>query len=139
MTRTCTRRLEFDAAHRVTRHESKCRHLHGHRYAVEVTVSAESLDDRGRVIDFGAVKDLVGGWIDANLDHGTIIKRGDPLGDFVAAAGWKLHVLDGEPTAENIAEELHRVATDLLGQHGTDIGVVSVRVYETPNCWADFP
>ena len=37
MTTTCTRRIEFDAAHRVMEHESKCRHLHGHRYAIEAT------------------------------------------------------------------------------------------------------
>ena len=32
---TCTRRIEFDAAHRILNHESKCKMLHGHRYVVE--------------------------------------------------------------------------------------------------------
>ena len=32
-----TRRLEFDAGHRIPDHASQCRHLHGHRYAIEVT------------------------------------------------------------------------------------------------------
>lgn len=28
---SCTRRLEFDAGHRVPLHESKCKNPHGHR------------------------------------------------------------------------------------------------------------
>ncbi|MHB8760606.1 MAG: 6-pyruvoyl trahydropterin synthase family protein, partial [Thiobacillus sp.] len=34
-----TRRLEFDAGHRIPNHGSQCRHLHGHRYALEITLS----------------------------------------------------------------------------------------------------
>ena len=37
-----TRRLEFDAGHRIPNHQSQCRHLHGHRYALEVTLVAVS-------------------------------------------------------------------------------------------------
>ena len=32
-----TRKLEFDAGHRVMNHESKCATCHGHRYVLEVT------------------------------------------------------------------------------------------------------
>ena len=35
---TITRRLEFDAGHRIPHHANQCRHLHGHRYALEITV-----------------------------------------------------------------------------------------------------
>ena len=74
---TCTRRLEWDAMHRIPRHESKCAAFHGHRYAAELTCLAP-LDDRGRVIDFGVVKERVGGWIDENWDHTAILQRDDP-------------------------------------------------------------
>ena len=53
---TCARRLEFDSGHRVLRHESKCRHVHGHRYVLELTCAAAQLDDLGRVIDFGVTR-----------------------------------------------------------------------------------
>ena len=49
----CTRKLEFDSAHRVMEHESKCKMLHGHRYALEASFAATKLDNLGRVIDFG--------------------------------------------------------------------------------------
>lgn len=141
---TCTRRLEFDAAHRITQHDSKCRNLHGHRYAVEITARAACLDHMGMVIDFGAIKRVVGRWIDETLDHGAILKRDDaitldgkrlPLADVCRAQGWKVFEIDGEPTAENLVLVLKAQAAKLLAEF--DIEVERVRLYETPNCWAE--
>lgn len=130
---TCTRVLEFDAAHRITRHGSKCAHLHGHRYRVEITCAAP-LDALGMVVDFADVKRLVGGWIDERFDHGAILNNGDDV--YVSAVqtgGHRLYVMNCEPTAENIARELLRVAQGLLPA----LRVERVRVWETPNCYAD--
>ena len=77
MRRTCTRKIEFDSAHRVMKHESKCRHLHGHRYVAEITAAADGLDDLGRVIDFSVLKSVVGGWVDDAWDHGTLANDAD--------------------------------------------------------------
>lgn len=141
---TCTRRLEFDAAHRITQHGSKCRNLHGHRYALEITARAAALDHMGMVIDFGAIKRVVGGWVDEHLDHGAILKEDDtvtvggvemPFADFCKAQGWKVVVIAGEPTAENLVVMLKRKAGELLADFG--IEVERVRLYETPNCWAE--
>ena len=55
-----TRKIEFDAAHRVMEHEHKCKNMHGHRYVLEVEVEMKNkLDDLGRVIDFGLLKDII--------------------------------------------------------------------------------
>ncbi len=139
---TCTRRLAWDAMHRVPRHESKCRAFHGHRYTAEITCHADELDDRGRVVDFGVIKERVGGWIDENWDHTAILMRDDPDPAALALAasnethGRPVYWLEASPTAENIAAELGRVATGLLQSAG--VRVVHVRVYETPNGWADW-
>jgi 6-pyruvoyl tetrahydropterin synthase/QueD family protein len=77
--RTITRRLEWDAGHRVLGHEGRCRHLHGHRYVAEVTVAAPELDDLGMVIDFSVLKEKVGGWIDREWDHNMMLHVSDPL------------------------------------------------------------
>ena len=130
---TCTRILEFDAAHRITRHGSKCAHLHGHRYRVEITCAAP-LDSLGMVVDFADVKRLVGGWVDERFDHGAILNKDDEV--YLAAVqmgGHRLYVMNCEPTAENIARELLRVAQGLLPA----LRVERVRVWETPNCYAD--
>lgn len=135
----CTRRLEFDAGHRVTLHESKCRNVHGHRYRVEITCEAPELDDAGRVVDFGAVKGHMGPWLDDHLDHGYLFREGDPVGQWLGEQGHKVYQMPvdlGEPTAENIARLVGRVARQKL--NGDGLRVVHVRVYETPNCWADW-
>lgn len=156
MATTITRKLEFDAGHRVLKHESRCKHLHGHRYVAEVTVTAPELDGLGRVIDFGVVKQLVGGWIDENWDHNLILHPADPLlhvltvirqdggqifedanGQVDAVLGGKEpFVMDSNPTAENMSRVLFQVAVELLLPH--DISVVQIRLYETPNCSAQF-
>lgn len=134
---TVTRVLPgFDTAHRITRHESKCRNLHGHRYSAEVTCSG-TLDKLGRVVDFGVIAERVGSWVTNNLDHGTIANAEDhALIDYCRTTGSKLYILAAEPTAENIARLLFRMARAVLAETGVE--VVNVRVYETPNCWADY-
>lgn len=138
---TCTRILEFDAAHRVMRHESKCASLHGHRYKVELTCEAEELDDVGRVIDFGVLKSIVGKWIDDRLDHTTLVNVHDEtLLDWCMREtkdhGKRLpYVMPGEPTAENIARLLLIQSRNLL-RDINGLQVTRVRVWETPNCFA---
>lgn len=136
----CDRRIEWDSAHRVTRHESKCRTLHGHRYVAIVECESEALDHAGRVVDFGVMKERVGAWVDEHLDHTTICASWDH--DLIAfcraealAKGHKApYVTEGEPTAENIAALILTVSQGLLD--GSGVRVLSVRVFETPNCSA---
>lgn len=134
---TCTRRLEFDAAHRVLRHESKCRHVHGHRYCVEVTCSG-ALDSVGRVIDFGVVKSIFGEWLDATMDHAYLASPLDEFGILLREQGQKVFTMPSpvNPTAERLVEVLAAKAQELLGPKG--VQVTAVRLYETPNCWADW-
>lgn len=136
---TCTRRLEWDAMHRIPLHESKCRAFHGHRYAAEITCLAE-LDSLGRVVDFGVVKQLVGGWIDANWDHTAILMEGDPEAGPIAEANARLgrpvYWMKTHPTAENVVAELAGIAQELLAETG--VKVVSIRLWETPNGSAEW-
>lgn len=134
MTATCTRRLEIDAGHRLMKHEGKCRHVHGHRYVFDITCGAASLDEVGRVIDFGRIKEVVGGWLDEHLDHGFVAQDGDPIIDFLERDGSKLYVVPFSPTAENICAHVRENAQRLLRPLG--IEVLSVVCWETPNGWA---
>ena len=107
---TC--RLEFDSGHRIPHHESQCQHLHGHRYAVEVTLSGdiiatEGSPRQGMVMDFSDVKaiarrELVDVW-----DHAFLVYRGDAVVlDFLSSMpGHKTVVLPAVPTAENLVVE----------------------------------
>jgi 6-pyruvoyltetrahydropterin/6-carboxytetrahydropterin synthase len=135
---TCTRRIEFDAAHRVMQHESKCKNLHGHRYAVEATFLAHDLDRLGRVIDFGQIRALLGGWIDEHWDHATILSEADhALGNAIAAQTRQtVFYLSANPTAENMAHYLFKNVCPTLFA-AQDVTCVKIRLYETPNCYAE--
>jgi 6-pyruvoyltetrahydropterin/6-carboxytetrahydropterin synthase len=145
MTHKITRKFEFDAGHRVLRHESKCANLHGHRYVAELTVVSSSLDDVGRVVDFSVIKDVVGGWIDHFWDHNLILHPDDPL-VVETAPQEKTKIFgpkspyvmpnDWNPTAENMVRVLFRAAEVSLAA-SPSLKVAHVRLYETPNCWAD--
>lgn len=80
---TITRRIEIDAGHRVPTHKSKCQNLHGHRYVIEATCSAASLQPSGEqtsmVLDFGFLKEIMIKHIDEPCDHGMILYVEDPV------------------------------------------------------------
>jgi len=134
VTITITRRLEIDAGHRLMNHESKCRNAHGHRYVFEIEVTALSLDTIGRVIDFSVIKTELGGWLDRNWDHGFLYQKGDPIQTFLNEYAQKGYEMETTPTAENMALEFLGVARELMARH--EIQVVSVKLWETPNCFA---
>lgn len=135
---SCTRRIEFDSAHRILNHESKCKMLHGHRYALEATFIASELDNLGRVIDFGVIKEILGKWIDENLDHNTILSIKDKnLGDRISAiTSQKIYYMQNNPTAENIANHIFQDICPKLFEN-SDVKCISIKLYETPNCYSD--
>ncbi|MEI7669877.1 MAG: 6-carboxytetrahydropterin synthase [Pseudomonadota bacterium] len=134
----CTRIIEFDAAHRVMNHESKCNNLHGHRYSVHASFTANSLDSLGRIIDFGIIKELLGNWINDNWDHNTILYEKDfELGKSIEAqTGQSIFYLAQNPTAENIADYLlNKLCPKLFAEK--NVKCVAIKLYETPNCYAE--
>jgi 6-pyruvoyltetrahydropterin/6-carboxytetrahydropterin synthase len=113
--------------------------LHGHRYVVEATFSAsQGLDDLGRVIDFAVIKDRLTAWVDANWDHNTILWEKDrELGEAISKQiAQKIFYLPTNPTAENMAHYLREIVCRKLFPEN-DIKCINIRLYETPNCYAD--
>lgn len=140
-----TRRLEFDAGHRIPYHDSQCRHLHGHRYAIEVTVSGNIITterdpEQGMVADFADLKKLVHETIVEPWDHAFLAWSKDtPIVEFLATLpGHRTVLFDAPPTAEHLATvALERVVAECKRIYGDRVHVEQVRLYETPNCWAD--
>jgi 6-pyruvoyltetrahydropterin/6-carboxytetrahydropterin synthase len=140
-----TRRLEFDSGHRIPNHDSRCRHLHGHRYALEVTLAGDVIRahgdaQEGMVMDFGQVKaiaerELVDAW-----DHAFLVWREDAaVIEFLATIpDHRTVVFEAPPTAEHLAEAAFRLLEPAYrDRFGTHLTLERVRLYETPNCWAD--
>lgn len=136
---TITRRLEFDAGHRVMNHESKCATLHGHRYVIEIEATSPELDSIGRVIDFSVLKQKIAPWLDEKWDHNVILFKDDA--ETIAALSSiprkkDPFISDFNPTAENMASYLLKeICPSLLS--GTGVTVTKIRVHETPNCFAE--
>ena len=140
-----TRRLEFDAGHRLPNHKSQCRNIHGHRYALEITLSAEVIHeegaaDDGMVMDFGDIKRIANEKLVDLWDHAFLVYCGDKvMVDFLAAIpGHKTVVLEVVPTAENLVQVAYDTLKDAYhDRFGHTLTLQHVRLYETPNCWAD--
>jgi len=107
---------EFSAAHHLTKvpEGHPCARLHGHNYIVELEVRGDVAELNGfcNGIDFmeldGVVKPLI-----AMLDHQL-------LNDWI-----------DNPTAERLAQWFMRKILDTTTKY-----LYSVKVWETPKCWA---
>lgn len=123
---------DISCGHRVTGHEGKCRHLHGHNYRVHFSCEAE-LDSIGRVVDFSVIKSKLCMWLEDNWDHRFIIWERDPMAETLHALDDSVVLVPFNPTAENIAGHLVRfVGPQQL--EGTGVVLVRCTVEETRKC-----
>jgi 6-pyruvoyltetrahydropterin/6-carboxytetrahydropterin synthase len=140
-----TRRLEFDSGHRIPNHEGQCRHLHGHRYAIEVTLTGGVADhpgkaDDGMVLDFGDIKRLTNQHVVEPWDHAFLVAKEDiGLVDFLnSLPNHKTVVMEHVPTIENLASAAFALLEPVFAKaFDGRLQLSSLRLYETPNCWAD--
>lgn len=139
---TVTKRFEFCYAHHLPEYEGKCKNVHGHNSIVEVTFEpiAGYNPYPGMVIDFSVIKKYVQPIIDI-LDHKYLNKDIYP---FSHVRNYALvedprelydhDVFNVTPTAENIAMYfVNEISKTPIGQ-----GLTRVRVYETPDNWAEW-
>ncbi len=125
-------------------------------------------EQAGMILDFGFLKDEMIRMVDAPCDHGLIVAVDDHelVAMFVpkdadaerwvadltrevrdqgfaertkARLGQKLYVVPFPPTAECLARHwFERLSPAIAERSGGNAQLVGVRVWETPNCWADF-
>ncbi len=140
-----TTRLEFDAGHRIPNHKSQCRNLHGHRYVIEITltgniIAQEDASENGMVMDFSDVKQIAKERLVNLWDHAFLVYKNDaPVLDFLnSLPSHKTVIFPTVPTAENMAAEAFRILnSEYQDTYGTQLKLSRVRLYETPNNWAD--
>jgi 6-pyruvoyltetrahydropterin/6-carboxytetrahydropterin synthase len=140
-----TTRLEFDAGHRIPSHKSQCRNLHGHRYAMEITLSGdiiklEDASENGMVMDFSDVKSIAKMAIVEVWDHAFLVYKNDieVLNFLNTLTDHKTVIFPTVPTAENMASEAFKILKSKYHDtYGNHLKLEKVRLYETPNNWAD--
>ena len=111
----------IEAAHQLTGLPAghKCSRLHGHSYAVEVTVTAQTLTEPGFVVDFARLAPL-GDYLKSAADHQVLNE----------AFGFP-------PTSENLARHLYDWCQDNIPLPD-GARFESVRVSETAATWAEY-
>lgn len=121
-TTTVERRYHFEAAHWLpgVPETHKCHRIHGHNYEFSVEVGGP-IDERGFIIDFWELDAIVQPLID-RVDHRL------------------LNDIEGlqNPTAELIAAWFAVHVNGKLVTTHAHACVLSVRVWETKDCWATY-
>jgi len=91
-------------------------------------------------MDFSEVKAIAMSMLVSRWDHAFLVYEGDrAVAEFLGALpGHKTVVLPLVPTAENLAAEAFRILDAAYrDSYGKQLRLERVRLYETPNNWAD--
>ena len=140
-----TRHMEFDSGHRIPNHQGQCRHIHGHRYQIEITLRGElsnhqGASNEGMIMDFGEIKTILQETVVNPWDHAFFVAKSDKvMVEFLdTIPEHKTVYLESIPTVENLAKyAFELLAPKFSKQFEGKISLQRLRLYETPNCWAD--
>ncbi len=145
--------FRVENAHMLSKHPERCRFPHGHSLKIEVIVSASELNSDDMVCDFKALKMAVSEFIDS-FDHALCVNSQDPmLKLFADQQRARLIVFDQkDPTSEVVAARIFDFIDQALRKEvvitgpdgkrvysvGKNVKLDRVRVWETPNSWAEY-
>ena len=103
-------------------------------------VEHQGYSDDGMVLDFGDIKKIANELIVEQWDHAFLVAKEDViiLNFLNSLPNHKTVVLDTIPTVENLAKIAFFILYPaFISNYGNRLNLHRVRIYETPNCWAD--
>lgn len=125
-------------AHALDFHHGKCKNIHGHSYSLAVTLLGEpkinDTSDKGMVMDFAFLKDIVETEIIKKLDHALMLHSQSkylPINN----EHQKLVVVDYQPTCENMIGDFARRLSVLLPDN---VELVKLKLTETATSFAEW-
>ncbi len=148
MYRIC-KRVELESGHLLSKHPGKCQFPHGHTRSVELVFSADTLDANEMVMDFKAISEMLGSFLQA-FDHALCMNTNDPnFATFRQVYGERIIPFEQkDPTSEVIAACVFKKAKAALADavcNGTIsypvrncVKLERVRVWETSSTWAEY-
>ena len=125
---------ELEIAHRLGgAYSGRCLHWHGHRYQVEITVTAQKLNEDGMIIDFKKLKEVVKTVLDDKWDHGACLRADDTLARPLMedAHHERVHIIDGNPTLEWMVERWALDLQEALNNECPGVAVSMLKASET--------
>ncbi|MFZ0004895.1 MAG: 6-carboxytetrahydropterin synthase [Methanoregula sp.] len=131
MTVAIYKEVQIDASHRLLHYQGKCANLHGHRWKIEVWIEGEPDAKTGILLDYNVIKESIG-----KYDHQIILNCDDPM---VASIEKFQHVLTtpGDPTSELLARIFKEDLEGICLVQRIAAHVIKIRVWESPNCYAE--
>ena len=144
MSTQVTRHIEFEAAHLLEGYNGRCGSLHGHSYALEVTVSisedARNQHDFGFVMDFKKLDSILDDYVPAhcfitNINNGPDTVDGS-IAKIVELNNLRIFKMEGAPSAENMVNMFAKDLQKILQSSG--FIVEEVKLWETTNSYASW-
>ena len=123
--------VSFDASHRLLHYKGKCHNLHGHRWKVEIRIAGRVDSQTNILVDYNEIKKVVN-----RFDHQIILNESDPMVPRIQ----EFHPVittPGDPTSELLAVVIRDAIEVEFSSRGQDIRVESIRVWESPTCYAE--
>jgi 6-pyruvoyltetrahydropterin/6-carboxytetrahydropterin synthase len=130
-----TKSFKFEAAHFLHNYDGLCKNIHGHSYELHVTVTSLKNKENGMVMDFKQLKNIVNQSAIDYLDHAVLINEKNSKLKWVELYEGKLFYSKGEPSAENLIED---IVNRIKRQLPAGIKLNHARLYETSSSWADW-
>jgi 6-pyruvoyltetrahydropterin/6-carboxytetrahydropterin synthase len=123
--------VSFDASHRLLHYQGKCHNLHGHRWKVEIRITGSVDEQTNILVDYNEIKKVVN-----RFDHQIILNEKDPMVPRIE----EFHPVittPGDPTSELLAALIRDAIEAEYATSGRNIRVESIRVWESPTCYAE--
>jgi len=120
--------VKWDAAHRLLNYDGLCSHIHGHSFRALFTYECSILNKDGMAIDFNTIKNKIQKWVDEYWDHAFMLNSKDPLVKILSKYEDRIWIMQGNPTAENMANFLFMKFKYTF----LEVNLRSVEVFEGP-------
>jgi 6-pyruvoyltetrahydropterin/6-carboxytetrahydropterin synthase len=135
-----TKEFRFEAAHALKGYDGPCRNVHGHSYALSVTVIGEPISamdspKKGMVMDFSELKKIIQKSVIAPFDHALILSSDYPS-DVVKNSGeafCNVIFVKYQPTSENLLIDFSTRIRNLLP---SNVRLHSLNLRETATSYA---
>ncbi|MBK9327838.1 MAG: 6-carboxytetrahydropterin synthase [Sphingobacteriales bacterium] len=135
-----TKIFHFEMAHAIHGYDGPCKHIHGHSYVLEVTVTAHSddnayLKETGFIVDFKDLKKIVSDTIVHRYDHKLVLSKEYMDENPAFSEAENLIIWDFEPSAENIILYFKNELNAILSE---EMQLSKLKLYETSSSYAEW-
>ena len=130
-----TKKIEFEAAHRISNYPGSCREIHGHNYKLSVTVSGEINSETDMVLDFKILKEIIKKAVIDRFDHSLILKINPENERIFSSYLGKIIWMESEPTAEQMLLWIASALSPLLPKK---VSLAKLKLHETSGSWASW-